>query len=722
MVTHIQLKRSGIVGEEQSFNPRDIVYFLWRRWKIIVVVTVAALLFASAWLARTVPLYTASTQVLLDPRKEKAAGSDAILSDVTLDLPTIENEIAIIKSTGLLRRVVEKEHLTDDPEFGSRPRNDAGGDPKSEPTDSGTKSRALDKIPPDVMASINALRGAVSVSRAGQGFILAITVTSANPARAARLANAIADAYIVDAFEARLEAAQRASVWLGDQLEELRHKLRKSEQAVAAYRSEHNLIQVSEDVTLNQEQIGQLNNRLVLARAETAEKKARLELLTKLQARGGSIRSLPDDVGSGLLSALYGQLADISRREADLTSRYSSRYPQVVTLRAERSEVERAIAAEVRRSVENLRNGYALAIARESALEKTLREATGQINIDNQTAITLRELQRTAAVDKGRFEDFLQRARITQEQSTFEARQARVIVPASPPGAPSSPKKGQTYTIALVLGLLLGVGAGSAIEKLNTGFTSSRQFEELVGAPILATIPRMDAKQTTIDGVSAPLARYIRLRPQSRLSESLRSLRMGVRMSDPNKEPPKVIQLTSALAKEGKTTTALMLAASAASSEQRVLLVDADLRDPAATRYFSREQDVGLTDYLLGKNEIESVIHVDDAHGLSVLPTGVSDQCPTDLLSSDRMRKLIDYCRTNFDYVLLDTPPVGPAVDALVTSSLADIIVFVIRWRATPRELVYQAVSRVSGEAKLVGGVFNFVDERLARKYGESIF
>lgn len=692
--------------------------FLWRHWKVILVMPVVALLIAGAWLARTPPLYTASTQVLLDPRKEKAAGSDAILSDVALDLPTIENEIAIIKSTGLLRRVVEKEHLADGSELGGHERpSGREGDGR----EVGYTTRSVDNIPSNVMNAINALRGAVSVSRVGQGFILAITVTSANPDRAARLANAIADAYIVDAFDARLDAAQRASQWLGDRLEELRVKLRKSEQAVAAYRSEHNFVQVNEDVTLNQEQIGQLNNRLVLARAETAEKKARLDLLTKLEGKGGSVRTLPDVVNSGLLSSLYGQLAEISRREADLNSRYSPRYPQVVNLRAERIEVERAITAEVRRTIENMRNDYSLALARQAALEKTLREVTGQINVDNQTAITLRELQRIAAIDKSRFEDFLQRARITQEQATFEARQARVIVPAVPPGAPSSPKKAQTLIIALIAGLMLGVGTGWGMEKLNPGFTSSRQFEELVGAPILAILPKTDARQLLINGRPAPLPEYVRLKPDSRLSEMARALRIGIRMSDV-KEPPKVIQLSSTLPGEGKTTTALMLAISAACSEQKALIIDADLRDAAVSRYFGRDKEFGLSDYLLGKVEMENVIHLDETRGLSVLPIGVSKQCSPDLLSSDRMRKLIEHCRANFDYVMLDTPPVGSVGDALVTSSLADIIVFIIRWRATPREMVRQTISRVSGDVKLIGGVFNFVDEQLAKKYGESVF
>src|SRR5438874_3304436 len=173
---------------------------------------------------------------------------------------------------------------------------------------------------------------------------------------------------------------------------------------------------------------------------------------------------------------------------SELGTRYTDRPPLVVNAQAELRDVRREIATEMQRVGANVRNEYELAKARADALQRALLEATGQSNIDDKTAITLRELERTAAVNKSLFEDFLQRAKITQEQSTFEAREARVITPALPPGAPSYPRKSQYLAINLLIGLLLGVGGAVAKELLNAGFTTPKQVEEILGLPLLASV------------------------------------------------------------------------------------------------------------------------------------------------------------------------------------------------------------------------------------------
>ena len=205
-----------------------------------------------------------------------------------LDYAMIESQMAIIRSTVFLRRVVEKEHLVSDPEFGSgRPRVVRVAD---EPNQGGAKDDQ--PIPPDVARSIEALKGAVSVKGGGQAqyavsYLFFISVTSIDPARAARLANAVADAFIVDKLDARFEAAKRASAWLSDRLVELKNQLRESEEAVAHFRDEHGLIQSGGNVTLNQQQLSELNAKLVTARTDAAEKKARVDLLASIRGEGG---------------------------------------------------------------------------------------------------------------------------------------------------------------------------------------------------------------------------------------------------------------------------------------------------------------------------------------------------------------------------------------------------------------------------------------------------
>ncbi|PWB84030.1 MAG: hypothetical protein C3F11_03420 [Methylocystaceae bacterium] len=715
-----------------GFDIHALVNFVWRQWKLIASVTALAVLIGAVNIARTTPLYTATAQLLLDPRKEKAVGQDVIMSDAILDLPTLESQIAIIKSSALLRRVVEKERLANDPEFGASPTGADGGvgllttvrsffsrSAASDQASTKDKSVAapLDALPSEVMRTIESVKGAVAVARAGFAYVINVSFTSADPAKAARLANAVADAYVVDKLDARFEAAKRASSWLSDRLVELRQQLRESEEAVARFRADNNLSGVTSGVTLNQEQLAQLNGRLVQARAEAAEKKARLDMLQKIEARGGNITSLPDVI-NGAIADLRKQATDLSRQEADLLARYSGNHPSVVNLRAQVADVNRAINVEVQRLAANIRNEYELAKARQEAVERTLREVTGATDLDNTKAITLRELERSAAVNKSLFEDFLQRARVTQEQSTFEARDARVITPALPPGVPTSPKKTQIMLVALILGLMAGAGGAYTLELFNAGFTTPRQVEDLLALPLLASISKMEARDLSVDGARLTIPEYPLAKPLSRLSEAFRSLRSAIQMSDVD-NPPKVLQFTSTVPGEGKSTLALGLAGSAAQAGLKVLIIDGDLRHPSASRFFDADKKTGLVEYLVGEAELKSVVLYSDRMKLWFLAAGGKTQNPPDLLASERLKALVAALRREFDLVIIDTPPLGPVVDPLIVSHLVDKVIFVVRWASTAREMVLHSIERLAGHKKVAGIIFNQVIDSQAQKYGK---
>lgn len=720
-----------------GFDIHEAINFVWRRWRMIIGVAAFFLLVGAVHIARQTPLYTATTQLLLDPRKEKAAGQDVILSDDMQSFSMVENQIAIIKSSALLRRVVEKERLVNDPEFGTAPPvasapgvfSSIGGffsrssQNEKNSADRSSKAEAAHPAPStesssETIMSVERLKGALTVKQAGQAAVIEISITSSDPVKAARLANAVADAYVVDKLDARFEAAKRASTWLSDRLVELRQQLRQSEEAVARFRADNNLSSTAPGASLNQEQLAQLNGRLVQARGETAEKKARLDILQKIEARGGNITALPDIMNSGPIADLRKQATDLSRQEADLLARYSGNHPSVVNLRAQLSDVRRAINAEVQRLAANVRNEYELAKARQEAVEKTLREVTGASDLDNTKAITLRELERTAAVNKSLFEDFLQRAKVTQEQSTFEVREARIITPALPPGGPSSPKTMQIMLGALVLGLIAGGGGAFLLEMLNAGFTTPREVEQALELPLLASISKVDARELSINGVAFGIPEYPHVKPLSRMSEAFRSLRSAIQMSDVD-HPPKVLQFTSTIPGEGKSTLALALASSAAQSGLKVLIVDGDLRHPSTSRYVKADKKVGLVDYLVGDTDLGSVMHYSDKLKVWVLPGGEKTQNPPDLLASERMKALVAALRAEFDFVIIDTPPMGPVIDPLIVSQLVDKVIFVVRWASTAREMVVHSIERLSGHKKVAGVVFNHVIDSKAQKYGK---
>ncbi len=718
-------------AEERGFDLWEIISFAWREWKFIALVVSVTLLVGVTYVLRETPLYTASADVLLEPRRERAP-VESVISDANLDFAMVESQMAIIRSSVFLRRVVEKERLYSDPEFGSVPVPSLsilekirslfflfGGpaDIKSqspEPESPVTEGR--------IRGAINALKGAVAVSRGTQLYILSVSVRSVSPVRAARLANAVADGFVVEKLDARLDTAKRSSAWLSDRLAELRTQLRESEEAVAKYRAENSLIQGGANITLSQQQLSDLNAKVVAARAETADRKARLDLLQSIEAKGGNFQSLPDlGTAGATLTSLRTQLAVVSQREADLIARYNSGHPQVESVRAERREIERAIAAEMKQLSIKVKNEYELAKSKEAATEQSFRDVTGQTGADNKTTIMLRELERTAAVNKSLFEDFLQKAKITQEQSTFEARDARVITPAQPPGDPSSPRVFQSVVVLLFLGLILGVGGAVAKEKLNSGFTTPLQVERMLELPLLASVYRMGKSVTTVDGKIIPIAFCPVAMPQSRFSEVMRMLRVGIQLSDVD-DPPKIIQVTSTLPNEGKTTIALSMAASAAASNLRALFIDADMREPSASRFFGFDKDRGLVDLLIDNINPQEIIKYSEAGKFWVLAAGRELQNPTDLLSSNRMKSLVQLCKQSFDYIVIDTPPVGPFADPLIISGLVDTTVYVVRWSATAREMVKHTIQQFSDPKQIAGVVYNFVNEGEARKYGKDAY
>jgi polysaccharide biosynthesis transport protein len=698
---------------EGKFDPRTYIHFVWRHWMFIASVTALGLLYGVINLVRATPLYTAATQVLLEP-PQKAPSLESLADSRFDDVSFIENQLAIIRSDPLLRRVVVKERLAAPPPLPKEPQS---ADP---PKESATAAEAEDE---SVLDAISNLRGALGVSRSGQAQVLNISITWTDPVRAGQLANAVASAYVVNQLDARFESAKQASGWLSDRLVELRQQLRDSEEAVAKFRNEHGLTRSGPTIALNDQQLADLNSKLIAARTDAAEKKTRVDFLADVAKGKKTLDSLPDTFQSTeqskVMGALRGKFADASQRQADLSARYNSRHPAVVTVEAEKQDIERSMVAETQRMIQAVNSEYALAKARLGATEQAMREATGQGGLNYDDSVRLRELERAAAVNKSLFEDFLQKAKITDEQSTFRPREARIIMPAQK-GGQTFPNTRKTLLMALFIGLGLGVGGAFAMEKLNLGFITARQVEELLEIPVLASVAKIDKSKLQKDGTSFPVPFYQIHYPLSAFSESIRTLRSGILMSDVDR-PPKVVQVTSTSPGEGKSTLAVSLAISAASAGLKVALVDADLRHPATSRFFKLDQKKGLVDLLTGASTIGDIITFKSEH-LGIIPAGAKSLNPPDILGSERMKALVADLKKSFDYVVIDTPPVGPVVDSVIMAGLADKTIFVIRWGSTTRDRVQTAIQKLSVQKRVGGIVLNFVVPDRAKKYGSDTY
>jgi succinoglycan biosynthesis transport protein ExoP len=274
--------------------------------------------------------------------------------------------------------------------------------------------------------------------------------------------------------------------------------------------------------------------------------------------------------------------------------------------------------------------------------------------------------------------------------------------------------------MALFVGLALGVGGALALEMLNVGFTTARQIEEQLEIPVLASVTKMDNSKLKKDKATFPVPFYQIHYPLSAFSESIRTLRSGILMSDVDR-PPKVIHVTSTIPGEGKSTIAASVAISAASAGLKVALVDADLRHPSTSRLFKLEQKEGLVDLLTGAAAIGDVMTF-KSENLAIIPAGAKSLNPPDLLGSERMKALVTHLKENFDYVVIDTPPVGPVIDSVIVAGLADKTIFVVRWASTSRDLVKASIQKLSVQKRVGGVVLNLVVENRAKKYGSDTY
>lgn len=715
-------------GPSFAAQLRGLYSMLLRRWLVVIAATFAVLALAVVWLIQTTPVYSATTQLLIDPRKERVLREEAVVGDLGLDTSSIATEVSLVQSFSVARRVVDKLQLEKNKAFLGE-----GGFsffgwvasflPKLGPTTEAEQGAG--QIPPDVDASalspakvwaIGAVQSGVSVKRVGPTYFIEVSFTHTDRKLAADLANSVAESYLVEQLEARYQGARRAATWLSERVTALRGQLEVSERALADHRAKHNLV-TAQAGTLAEQQATEINTQLVAARSQTVEKRAKYEQAQKILDGGAGIESVAAVVDSPAIAAMRTQAADLGRQEADLLTRYGPEHPSVVKLRAERGDIRRQTSLEVARVVQTLKTDYDFALRKEQSLETSLQELTGANNSNDRAVIRLRELERDAQANRVLYESLLTRFKEAEQQTSLQTAESRVIAPAFEPGMPSYPRKGRTLMLALLAGLALGIGAGFLLEQIESGFTTVEQLEQATHFPVLAIVPQLENRERVVEGRSLPIPEYVAVKPLSRFGESIRSVRVSALMSNID-QPPKLILVTSSVPSEGKSTVAQCLAYSAASSNMRVLLIDCDLRHPSTSKHFKLHESPGLTDLLMGQVPPEKVFIRGGLPTLTVVPAGTTTRHPPDILGSERIRSLFNSVKQSYDVVFLDAPPLSPVIDSAILSKLVDKVIYVVHWRSTPRDLVLRSLQSIDNpRQKIAGLVLNNAQLRMMSSY-----
>jgi exopolysaccharide transport family protein len=692
-------------------DPQALIALFRRRLHLLAAVAVLVFAAVAAATFLTAPKYTATAQVMLDPRKEKVTGIQDVLSGLPADTAVVDTEAEVLKSRALAERVVSAEKLDQDPEFNSSLRKGGlFGGKGGAPLSSIEQQKRHDRV-------VDAVLKRLKIKRTGQTYMIEVGFESDSPEKAARIAGAFADRYLLEQLEAKFEATRNANQWLNGRLGELRTQVQDAEAAVEQFKAANGLIS-AQGATLTEQEISGLNQQLALARVQQAESEARLRTARQQLAAGSNGEDVGEALGSQVVQDLRRQRTEVSRKIAELQSRYGPRHPEVLKTQGELTDIDNQIQAEIRRIVSNLEAQAQIQRERTGSLLGSLSQSRGTLAVNNRATVRLRELERNAESVRTLYESFLTRFKETSAQEGIEQSDARVVSRPKIPTAPSTPN----VKLNLALGLLLALGAGVAAvilrELLDTGLGTAEDVEQVLGLPHLAGVPTLASTLDRKAGEVPAPADFVVDKPLSSFSESFRNLRTSLQFSRLG-ETVKVVAITSSLPDEGKTTTSICLARSMAMAGDRVVVVDCDLRKRALNRVLGVEPEAGLLEVLAGTATLEQALRKDEVSGADILPLARSAYTPKDVFGTAAMDKLLADLRKRYDMVILDTAPVLPVADTRALATKADVVALLVRWRKTPRKAAETALKLLqTGETHVAGAVLSQIDLRQQARYG----
>jgi capsular exopolysaccharide synthesis family protein len=710
---------------------RDWVRIIGRHKLLIVGSLLLGVTVAGIVWQQTTPRYEAEAQVVLDIRSTRIVKFDAVLSNLPPQPEVLRTEMDVIASRAMAERVVsrlsdaDKEKLlgaeTTLPPL-RRLLRDArtlvasqlnewmlvktgatagmGGTSNEPGADSELQSDTLEELVDIVLSDLN-------VSNNGESYTIRIVFSAADPELAATIANGYAEAYFANQVELKTRATERASDWLSQRLAELRHDLEASEAALQSYRRVAGLME-DKGSTVTAQQLGEVSSQLVMARNGRVEAESRLTTVRSLLESGGDIGAISDVMSSPMIQALKQKLADLKSKQAEVNSRYTDQYPGMKDIRTDLAEVQRQIDSEVSRVIKSLANQVEIARSKESALESDLARLEDKFGQGGEAEVKLLQLQREADANRAVYESYLNRFKETTEQQSLQEPDSYLISRAVPPPVPSSPRRMPLFVLGALFGACLGVALALCRELFDLRLHSILEVEHVTGLPVLALLPALSRYR-----LGRPENHVLR-KPGSVFNEALRTTRAAVALSHSGNRAGKVLLATSAIAGEGKTSFCLSLARSLACDNVKVLLIDADMRRPGVARSFGARGTVYLADFL-GSDEVAfaDAVQIDEKSGAHFIAARGDTTNPHGLLYSERMTSLIEQARAAYDIVIIDAPPILVVADAAIVARFADHCLFFIRWGATARDYVANALRRLDLYRVSVSGVvFSHVDMR----------
>jgi capsular exopolysaccharide synthesis family protein len=699
-----------------------------RRWTVISVFVVTVLV-AVIWTFTTRPVYTGTATLRIEKDQPRVVKFEEVVKEADTQQDYYQTQYKILQSRSLTNRVIGLLQLDQNPEF-------LNDDDRSwlAQAQAGLREQLVRWIPLPPPPAPEAREDLTLASPLTEAFLSRLTVEpirnsrlvkvsfdSHQPDLAARVANTLAEAFIAQQLDQRVEATRYASQFLAQQLDQTRDKLGKAEDDLNQFLKASDILFIATDRTgqphdLVTQQLTILSEALLKARNERI---ARQSLLA--QASGAQDpEALPVVLQSLLIAKLKEDLVKLEGEHKQLGQLFKPEYPRMQQLGQKIGETRRQLRAEVDRALQAVRADYETAARNERELESALAQQRMQARDLSNRMAQYNLLRREVDTNRDLYTALLGRLRETQVSAALFTSNISVVDRAEVSTIPSRPRKQFNLLLASVLGLAGGIGLAFLFEYLDTNLKDAREVESILRVPILGLVPSWSAltgrrsrrRELPRAGTSEkPFALVAHTEMASTHAESFRGLRTNLLYSTPE-HPPKTLMVTSLSPEDGKTSLVTNLAITLAQlGSGPVLLVDADMRRPDLHEVLEISQAPGLSTYLTGQAQLDEVIKPTSVSNLFAIPSGRNPINPAELLASTRLRQAIDTLGQRYAHIVLDTGPLFGASDAMILAAQVEGVILVLRQGRASRDGALRAIRNLgSVHGRLLGVILNDVD------------
>jgi len=696
---------------------RLAILYKYRRSAVTIFVLVFALVMIDTY--SNVPMYRAHARLLIQDPRSVATGIQQTYYYYEDPEPYFQTQYQILAGRQLAEKAVRQLNLAQVPEF-----NGTGPKPTGltalvrgarhavgqliAPVRSlltGSKPGTTAAAAPAEGAMVDAFLSRVDVLPVPSSHLVDVYFESADPRFAATAVDTLAEQYVRQNLDFRLQSTDKTLTWVRKEITNQQARVEADERAMAEYREQQDALSLEDRQNIVVARLNQLNDAVTQAKAKLIQKESLYRQVQQALKSGGpeTITSILQDP---FIQTLMSQLATLQREKAQLSERYGDKYPAIIKVNASLRDARRQLDAATTKAVAAIHNDYESALSDEQQLDAALTAQKALATQLNRKNIDYSVLSRNAQSDRQVFESLLAREKELRIAANSGANNVRLLDRAEVPSAPFSPNPRRSAMFGLLFGLVFGVGSAFGLDYLNDTIKTPEDITRRLKLAFLGLVPAVRGGQRyPLMSESVP----------HEFGEAFRALRTSLVLPTNGingQSGRPIVLVTSAQPLEGKTTTACNLAMALAVGGARVLLIDADLRRPGMHRTLQIPNEQGLAQVLSGEATLRDVVRRTSEPNLLVLTAGAPPPNPSELLASDRMKRLLTALSSGpFDWILVDAPPVLAVTDAVILAPLVSGVAFVFGAEMTRRRLAERAVETLMASGPhAVGGILNRVD------------